>query len=62
MRSANGVYGRLKVWDELNETGIRVARCTIERLMRTYGIAGVGPAKTKKTTLPATSRCPPRTS
>lgn len=34
-----------------SEPGIRLARCTIERLMRTYGICGVGPAKTKKTTL-----------
>jgi putative transposase len=49
---ANGIYGQLKVWDELNEQGIRVARCTIERLMRRHGIAGVGPAKSKKTTLP----------
>ena len=49
---SNGVYGQLKVWDELNETGVRVARCTVERLMRARGIYGVGPAKTKKTTLP----------
>ena len=49
---SGGVYGQLKVWDELNESGIAVARCTIERLMRRYGIVGVGPAKTKKTTLP----------
>ncbi len=55
---ANGIYGALKVWDELNESGIRVARCTIERLMRTYGIAGVGPAKTKKTTLPGRAPVP----
>ena len=49
---SGGVYGQLKVWDELNETGIAVARCTVERLMRTHGIVGVGPAKTTKTTLP----------
>lgn len=49
---SNGVYGQLKTWDELNETGVRVARCTVERLMRACGIAGVGPAKTKQTTLP----------
>ena len=49
---SQGIYGQLKVWDELNESGIRVARRTIERLMRTYGICGVGPAKTTKTTLP----------
>jgi putative transposase len=49
---SNGVYGQLKIWDELNEAGIRVARCTIERLMRVHGIVGVGPVQTKKTTLP----------
>lgn len=25
------VYGQLKVWAELNDQGIRVARCTVER-------------------------------
>jgi transposase InsO family protein len=49
---SSGIYGQLKVWDELNEQGIVVARCTIERLMRRHGIAGIGPAKTRKTTLP----------
>jgi putative transposase len=49
---SSGIYGQLKVWDELNESGIRVARCTIERLMRRNAIYGIGPAKTKKTTLP----------
>ena len=56
--SAGGVYGQLKVWDELNEAGIRVARCTIERLMRAHGIVGVGPAKTTKTTLPGVAPVP----
>ena len=49
---SNGVYGQLKVWDELNDEGIAVARCTVERLMRGNGVVGVGPVKTKKTTLP----------
>lgn len=49
---SNGVYGRLKVWDELNDEGVRVARCTVERLMGAHGIHGIGPTKTKKTTLP----------
>jgi putative transposase len=49
---SNGVYGQFKIWDELNDTGVRVARCTVERLMRTHGIVGAGPMKTKKTTLP----------
>lgn len=48
---SNGIYGQMKIWDELNDTGIPVARCTVERLMRANGIAGVtnGPA-TKTTT------------
>ena len=49
---SNGVYGQLKVWDELNDEGIAVARCTVERLMCGNGIVGVAPVKTKKTTLP----------
>jgi Transposase and inactivated derivatives len=57
---SNGVYGQLKVWDELNDTGVRVARCTVERLMRTHGIVGVGPAKTTKTTLPGPAPVPAR--
>lgn len=48
---SNGVYGQFKIWDELNDTGISVARCTVERLMGACGIVGVGPAKTKRTTL-----------
>lgn len=55
---SNGVYGQLKVWDELNDEGTRVARCTVERLMRRYGIVGVGPAKTTKTTLPGEKPVP----
>ena len=34
------VYGADKVWDQLNKDGIRVARCTIERLMADMGLAG----------------------
>ena len=34
------VYGADKVWDQLNKDGIRVARCTVERLMRDLGIQG----------------------
>jgi putative transposase len=49
---SNGVYGQLKVWDELCDTGVRVARCSVERLMRNHGIVGVGPVRAKKTTLP----------
>lgn len=34
-------YGADKVWAQLNDDGIRVARCTVERLMRTMGLTGV---------------------
>jgi len=35
-------YGADKMWDHLNEVeGIRVARCTVERLMRQMGLSGV---------------------
>lgn len=35
------VYGADKVWAQLNRENIRVARCTVERLMRAQGLAGV---------------------
>jgi len=35
------VYGPRKVWRQLRRDGIRVARCTIERLMRAMGLKGV---------------------
>jgi putative transposase len=34
------VYGANKVWVALNREGIKVARCTVERLMRQMGIRG----------------------
>ena len=58
---SGGVYGQFKVWDELNDTGTPVARCTIERLMRRYGIVGTGPAKTRQTTLPGEKPVAPPT-
>jgi putative transposase len=36
-----GVYGADKVWAQLNREGERVARCTVERLMRALGLRGV---------------------
>ena len=48
----NRLYGARKIWLELNAAGIKVARCTVERLMRELGIAGVGtPAKKPRTTV-----------
>ena len=35
------VYGPRKVWRELRRGGVDVARCTVERLMRARGVAGV---------------------
>jgi len=34
------VYGPRKVWKQLRREGIRVARCTVARLMREMGLAG----------------------
>jgi transposase InsO family protein len=34
------VYGADKVWTQLNRENIRVARCTVERLMRVEGLSG----------------------
>jgi putative transposase len=34
------VYGAAKIWAQLNAEGIRVARCTVERLMREMGLVG----------------------
>jgi putative transposase len=52
---SGGIYGQLKVWDELLDEDIIVARCTIERLMRTHGIQGVSNGKVQRTTLPGLS-------
>ena len=40
------MYGAPKVWAQLNREGIRVARCTVERLMRDLGLRGVVRGKT----------------
>ena len=50
--ASGGVYGQLKVWDELRDQGMSVARCTVERLMRRSGIQGASNGKVKRTTLP----------
>jgi putative transposase len=34
------VYGPRKVWRQLRREGVRVARCTVERLMREMGLRG----------------------
>jgi putative transposase len=40
------VYGADKVWAQLKREGTPVARCTVERLMRTLGLRGVVRGKT----------------
>ena len=44
------VYGADKVWAQLNREGVRVARCTVERLMRSEGLTGVRRGKAFKIT------------
>src|SRR5690606_30621600 len=44
------VYGARKIWRELHRQGRRVARCTVERLMRRLGIAGVSRGRTRRRT------------
>jgi putative transposase len=53
-----GVYGARKVWLTLNREGIPVARCTVERLMRSLGLAGARRGTVKRTTIadPAAER------
>jgi len=48
-----GVYGARKVWAQLNREGIRVARCTVERLMRRTGLSGAVRGRPKRTTIAA---------
>jgi putative transposase len=45
------VYGARKAWLALNRDGIPVARCTVERLMRSLGLHGVVRGKTRRTTI-----------
>jgi transposase InsO family protein len=55
-----GVYGARRVWKQLHRDGLGVARCTVERLMRADGLAGVRRGRKRRTTTPepAASRPP----
>ena len=55
----HGVYGVDKVWAQLNREGIRVARCTVARLMRQHGMRGVIRGKPPRTTWPDRSAARP---
>jgi transposase InsO family protein len=53
------VYGADKVWRQLQREKQIVARCTVERLMRRLGIAGIRRGKSIRTTVPDTAApCP----
>ena len=45
------VYGAYKVWRQLNREQITVARCTVERLMRSLGLRGVVRGHSCRTTI-----------
>lgn len=45
------VYGAVKVWHKLRKEGVTVARCTVERLMRSQGWQGVRRGKRQRTTI-----------
>ncbi len=45
------VYGADKVWHQMRREGIRVARCSVERLMRRMGIQGARRGKAVRTTV-----------
>jgi len=44
------VYGAEKVWRQLHREGMLVARCTVQRLMRTMGLRGAVRGRAWKTT------------
>ena len=46
-----GLYGTRKVWHQLRRERIKVAKCTVERLMRAMGLAGIRRGKTCVTTI-----------
>ena len=52
-------YGARKVWRQLKREGISVARCTVERLMRSMGLQGVVRGKRIRTTVADEKACRP---
>ena len=53
------VYGVRKVWRQLAREGVVVARCTVARLMRAMGLAGVVRGRKVRTTVPdPAAACP----
>jgi len=54
-----GVYGARKVWRQLGREAFVVARCTVERLMRSMGLQGVVRGRRCRTTIPDESAALP---
>lgn len=50
-KNSFGLYGARKVWHQMRREGLNVAKCTVERLMRAMGLAGVRRGKTTVTTI-----------
>jgi putative transposase len=50
--AGKGRYGARKVWWQLQQDGIAVARCTVERLMASEGLRGVQRGRKRRTTIP----------
>ncbi|WP_167490783.1 IS3 family transposase [Nocardia terpenica] len=49
-------YGARKMWRELRREGVRVARCTVERVMRRNGLSGLVPVRHRpRTTVPGSA-------
>ena len=48
---SSGLYGTRKVWHQMRREGVKVAKCTVERLMHILGVAGVRRGKTTITTV-----------
>ena len=46
-----GIYGSRKVWHQLRREGLDVAKCTVERLMRSMRLAGIRRGKKTITTV-----------
>lgn len=53
------VYGARKVWHQLRREGFTLARCTVERLMRSMGLQGAVRGKVKRTTIPSKEKRDP---
>jgi len=56
--ASRGRYGARKIWHQLRREGKDIARCTVERLMKTLDLQGVTRGK-KRTTIPDPAQpCP----